>query len=187
MNAKHESDLQGILALQRRNLITNLSKEEILAQGFVTVRHSLNDLQKMNAIEQHVIATENNKVIAYLLAMTSASKNDIPVLVPFFETLENIQFEGQSLTAFNFIVVGQACVDKAYRGQGVFDKCYQFYRTNFQQKYEFVVTEIVAKNHRSQRAHERVGFKTIHEYIAPDNEVWNIVLMDWRKDHQGSK
>ncbi|HTE29935.1 MAG TPA: GNAT family N-acetyltransferase [Chryseolinea sp.] len=180
--ARRESDLHGILELQGRNLVTNLSAEDILGEGFVTVRHSLDDLQKMNAIEQHVIARDNDIVIAYLLAMTSASRNDIPVLVPMFEIFESIQYDGQPLAAFNFIVVGQVCVDKAYRGQGVFDTCYQFYRTAFQKKYQFAVTEIVASNHRSQRAHERVGFKTIHQYIAPDKEVWNIVLLDWRKD-----
>ncbi len=177
--SKTDAELQGILDLQKRNLASNLSRDEIESQGFVTVLHSMQDLEKMNSIEQHVIAKEDDKVIAYLLAMTELSKHDIPVLIPMFEAFDKIMFHGNPLASYNFIVVGQACVDKQYRGQGVFDGCYEHYRKVFS-KYDFAVTEIATSNLRSLRAHQRVGFKSIHKYIAPDGEDWDIVLLDWR-------
>ncbi|HZE83103.1 MAG TPA: GNAT family N-acetyltransferase, partial [Puia sp.] len=80
--ASSDEDLNGIIGLQRSNLPANLTREEMTGQGFVTVVHSLADLKKMNEIEPHIIAKDGDRVIAYLLAMTSASEKDIPVLFP---------------------------------------------------------------------------------------------------------
>ena len=177
--AQDDRNLLGILDLQRRNLATNLQEDEIRSQGFVTVLHSIEDLRKMNAIEQHVIAVDNDQVVAYLLAMTQSSRNDIPVLVPMFDMIETIVFQGQPLSASSYIVVGQACVDRLYRGQGVFDAIYEQYARCFQSRYRYVITEIDAMNTRSLRAHSRVGFKTIHVYTTSSGVTWHIVLWDW--------
>jgi ribosomal protein S18 acetylase RimI-like enzyme len=177
--SQDDHDLKGILTLQKNNLARNLSREEVQSQGFVTVLHRLEDLQKMNAIEQHIIAKENDNVVAYLLAMTEKSKFDIPVLVPMFELFESIAYKSKKLSQYNYMVVGQVCVDKKYRGQGVLDKCYDHYINRFRRKYDFAVTEIATSNQRSLNAHKRVGFKNIHEYVAPDGERWAIVVLEW--------
>lgn len=177
--SQNDKDLQGILDLQQRNLPVNLSPDEMRSQGFVTVMHTIDDLRKMNNIEQHVIAKDRDHVGAYLLAMTKLSRHDIPVLVPMFDIFDNLVVGGQTLAGLNFIVIGQACVGKEYRGQGVFDGCYSHYKEVFKSKYDFAVTEIATKNTRSLQAHKRVGFKSIHKYIAPDTEEWDIVLLEW--------
>jgi hypothetical protein len=115
-SAKSDNDLEGILALQKANLPSSITKEELQSQGFVTVVHSLDDLRKMNEIESHIIAKSDDKVIAYLLAMTSASKNNIPILKPMFQMFDSIDFNGNSVSSYQYIVVGQVCVDKYFRG-----------------------------------------------------------------------
>ena len=177
--ATSSQHLQGILDLQKRNLASNLDESEVRSQGFVTVRHSIGDLQMMNDMERHVIAVDDGRVVAYLLAMTPSSKNDIPVLIPMFDAIESIVYRGKPLAATSYIVVGQACVDKSYRGQGVFDEIYRFYRECFRARYPYVITEIDEANTRSLRAHQRVGFETIKEYTAPNGILWHIVLWDW--------
>jgi hypothetical protein len=177
--AKDDDDLRGIIDLQRRNLPVNLSSEEMKSQGFVTVVHDLSVLQKMHAIEPSVVARDNGRVIAYLLAMTVQSRMDVPVLVPMFELFDSLAFRGKPLSAQNYIVVGQVCVDKVYRGQGILDTCYEHYHRCFSNKYDFAITEIASSNLRSLGAHRRVGFQTIHEYEAPDGEKWCIVLLAW--------
>jgi len=179
--SKDDTDLKSILDLQQSNLPKNLTQEEIASQGFVTVSHRLEDLRKMNSIEQSIIAKENDTVIAYLLAMTEKSKFDIPVLIPMFDLFDSIRYNDTVLSKYNYIVVGQVCVDKSYRGQGVLDKCYAHYIESFRKKYDFAVTEIATINQRSMKAHKRIGFETIHEYMAPDNVAWSIVVLDWEK------
>jgi predicted GNAT superfamily acetyltransferase len=172
-------DLQGILELQQQNLAVNLSAAEILQQGFVTVHHSPEDLQRMHDVEPSIIAKENEQVIAYVLAMTSAARDHIEILRPMFEIFEDVIFKDQLLLQQNFIMIGQVCVAKAHRGKGVFEKCYDAYKEYFQHRYDFAVTEIAERNVRSMKAHSRIGFTTIHTYSSPDGEKWNIVAWDW--------
>jgi GNAT superfamily N-acetyltransferase len=179
--AETESDLQQILRLQQQNLAAALSTEEIREQGFVTVVHSLEDLQRINNIEPHVIAKDDGKVIAYLLAMTERSKEDIPVLRPMFAVFQSLVFAGRGLTQYRYLVVGQVCVDKAYRGQGILDQCYQFYRQTFQSKFDFAITEIDATNGRSLAAHKRIGFQEVHRFHSAAGTEWVIVIWDWNR------
>ncbi|MEJ1238527.1 GNAT family N-acetyltransferase [Chryseolinea sp. T2] len=178
-SATSHQHLQGILELQQRNLAKNLGDHEVLSQGFVTVQHSMEDLQKMNSIERHVIAVHNDRVVAYLLAMTRASRHDIPILVPMFNVIDSIVHNNKPLAVSTYIVVGQACVDKTFRGTGIFDRIYEHYAQTFKSRYEYIITEIDAKNTRSLRAHSRVGFRTVREYVAPNGVTWHIVLRDF--------
>ena len=177
--SKSEQDLAGIIELQKNNVAANLTAEEISNQGFVTVIHSLADLAKMNNIEQHIICKHKEKVIAYLLAMTAKSKNDIPILIPMFEIFKEVFYMGRPVSNYNYIVVGQVCVDKDYRGQGVLDRCYDTYKNFFKNRYDFAITEIASRNLRSINAHKRIGFSEAHRYTSPNMEEWSIVVLDW--------
>ncbi|MDR7127745.1 hypothetical protein J2X69_000073 [Algoriphagus sp. 4150] len=178
--SKSTADLQGIIDLQKANLSTQISVDEKESQGFVFVRHSLEDLGKLNAIEAHVIALDGNHIAAYILAMTKASKADIPQLVPMFRQFDKIEYMGKKVSGYNYIAVGQVCVGKTYRGEGLFDKCYAKYKEAFEGKYDFAITEISTSNLRSIRAHRRIGFDVIHTF-HDGVEEWNIVIWDWRK------
>ena len=177
--ARTDDDLKGILALQKANLSFNLSTEEIASQGFVTVVHDLDTLRQLNEVEPHIIAKQNGKVVAYLLTMTAASPTAIAVLKPMFEMFNRIELNKRPVSSYRYLVVGQACVDKPFRGQGIFDLCYKTYREIYRSEYDFAITEIAARNTRSINAHKRIGFKEVHCYKAPDAEEWSIVIWEW--------
>jgi len=182
VTSETKEDLSGILALQKINLSESLTKEEIKSQGFVTVVHNYDQLKKLNDIEKFIIAKDKNKIIAYLLAMTEQSKSELPVLIPMFDTFNSILFKGKIIASYNYIVVGQVCVAKQYRGQGILDNCYTTYKNHFKGKYDFTITEIDAKNMRSLNAHKRIGFTEIYRYFSSDNTEWCIVLWNWQKE-----
>lgn len=177
--ARSVADLEDILHLQAKNLPQNLTKEQQLRAGFVTVNHSLDLLQQMNREVRSVIGRCEGSLVGYCLAMPESFRHDIPVLVPMFEEIDRLHYKGQALKG-NYLVVGQVCVDESFRGQRVFDTLYSFLLDTHQAAYPFLITEISERNQRSIKAHQRVGFETIHTYQAPDGEVWNIVLWDWR-------
>ena len=56
---------------------------------------------------------------------------------------------------------------------------YQKHKKLYSIKYNLIVTEISASNPRSQKAHENVGFKTIHTYRDKIDE-WKVVVWDWK-------
>lgn len=177
--ANNAADLQGILALQKLNLKDNLTPEERKDQGFLTVAHSFDQLSRMNETEKHIIAKDKDKVIGYLLAMTEESKADIPVLIPMFTLFNETFLHEKPIAGYHYIVIGQACIDKAYRGQGVFDGCYDMYKKNHAHTYDFAITEIAASNTRSLTAHKRIGFKELKTYTSPEHTEWVIVAWDW--------
>ncbi len=111
--------------------------------------------------------------------MTEKSKYDLPVLIPMFELFKSIEFEQKKISSYNYLVVGQVCVDKEYRGTGIIAQCYASYKNYYSNKYDFAVTEIAATNLRSLNAHKRVGFKEIYRYHSEKQIQWVIVLWDW--------
>ena len=179
--SKNTEDLEGILKLQQKNLRADLPPEEIKEQGFVTVAHSLDDLDKMHKHVPNVIVKDGDEVIAYVLGMTEKSKSDIPRLVEMYESFDHIQYKGKSVADYEYIVVGQVCIAKSYRGQGLFDSSYRAYREYFENQFAFAITEIATINLRSMKAHQRVGFETIYTYIDTSDTEWNVVVWDWRK------
>ena len=61
--------------------------------------------------------------------------------------------------------MGQVAVAAGYRGQRVFDRMYAKLREAYMDRYDFVATEVSARNGRSLAAHYRVGFKDL---VCPD-------------------
>lgn len=176
--SQSNADLEGILSLQRENLSSTLSQEEKAEQGFVTIQHNLNQLEAMHAIAPHVLVKENEQVVGYVLAMTLASKELVPLMVPLFENFEQLEIGGKKVTDYNPMVVGQVCVGKSQRGTGVFDKLYTAYREQYAGTYDFAITSIAMSNHRSLAAHQRLGFKVLHTF-QDSLHPWAIVYWDW--------
>lgn len=172
-------ELQLILDLQWQNHKSQLSETEKNEQGFVTVRHSLQELEIMHGIEPSVIAIENGTIAAYIIAMTMVSRMVIPALIPMFEMFDNLHFCDKKLSEYNYMVVGQVCVSKDFRGKGIFSETYEAYKNYFKARYDFAITEIATNNHRSMEAHKKVGFKTIHTYTDEFDIEWNIVVWAW--------
>lgn len=179
--AKTEADLQGILDLQEENLVQNISESEKNDQGFVRVQHNLELLGLLNSIEPHIIAKDGDHVAAYFLAMTKISRNDVPMLVPMFEQFDELLYLGKKVSEYNYMAVGQVCVGKKYRGQGLFFSGYEAYRKAFEKDYDFAITEISISNARSLKAHQKVGFEVIHTF-KDEYETWAIVVWDWNKN-----
>ena len=177
--AQTESDLQGILDLQWENHLSQVSEEVKKADGFVTVRHTPDQIRALQTIAQHVIAVEEDRVVGYILAMTKASRDLIPVLVPMFDQFDRIRYQGKNVSDFEFMVVGQVCVGKDQRGKGLFDQMYSAYQREFSDGFAFAITEIALSNTRSLAAHRRVGFEVIHEF-GDNTQDWAIVVWDWK-------
>lgn len=173
--AQTTTELLAILQLQQANLPHNISKEEAMKQGFVTVIHDLSLLQRMNDTAPHTIAKDDDIVVGYCLSMLPSFRNEIPVLIPMFEMIDTLFWKGKPLSQISYFVMGQTCVAKTYRGQGVFDALYLELKDFFKTRFEVVVTEISKRNLRSWRAHQRVGFELIYEYEDPSGEIWLLV------------
>jgi GNAT superfamily N-acetyltransferase len=177
------AELEQILALQRANLAASVSEQEAREQGFVTAVHSLEVLQQMHALAPSVVAVSDGEVIGYALTMLVEARRYVPILEPMFELFEGLSWRGVRLASIPFYVMGQVCVAKQARGQGVFDALYRGHRDAYRERFELLVTEVSERNARSLRAHERVGFEPLHRYR---DRVDNWVILGWDFGKSGS-
>lgn len=180
-NPQNQEDLQKILDLQQANLPKNITAEEAKEQGFVTVEHDLELLSAMNAEHPHIIAKDGDEVVGYALVMAKKFQDSVPVLIPMFEQFNAVEYQGKKMRDYNYFTMGQVCIAKGYRGQGIFGGMYHKMGEQLSNIFEMVLTEIATKNVRSMRAHAKVGFKVLNVYNSPiGNEEWAIVGWDFR-------
>lgn len=170
------ADLQRILDLQRENLAANIDGDDLRAQGFVTATHSLQSLQQMHELGPSIIAKSGDHLAGYALTMLVEARRCVPILDPMFQLLEQLTWRGRPLRQVLHYVMGQVCIAKPHRGQGLFDALYQGHQAHYRDRFELLATEVSARNPRSLRAHERVGFETLHTYR---DEVDEWVVIGW--------
>jgi ribosomal protein S18 acetylase RimI-like enzyme len=143
------------------------------AEGFVTIEHTLDLLKRMHAVAPSIVARDGPSLAGYALVMPVQCRFSIPILEPMFQRLDSLGMLEQ-----RFYVMGQICVGKRWRGQGVFDLLYQAHRRHLRAIYDYSVTEVATRNTRSMRAHERVGFTVIDRYRDATDE-WALLRWDW--------
>lgn len=172
-------ELQQIYDLSFQNLRTNISQEEIAKEGFTSWQYSLELLQQLHSQQPSVIVKDDDKVIAYALVALMESRVFHKDLETLMHGLSKLSYNDKLLNEYNFYAMGQICIHKDYRGIGVFPMLYDHHKELFQNRFDFVVTDISINNPRSIRAHEKVGFKTIYTYTDAVDE-WNVVVWDWK-------
>ena len=173
-----DEELQQILQLQQENLLPNIDDAEMQSQGFVTLCHDMKTLKEMHGLGPSVIIKDDKKVVAYALTMFRECRQLIPDLEPMFALFDKLSWNNQPLNQYRFYVMGQVCVAKTYRGKGLFEQLYDHHKKIYQPQFDLFVTEISTRNHRSLRAHEKIGFTTIHTHRDKLDE-WRVVAWDW--------
>ncbi len=173
-----QEEVLGILKLQKSNIEDALSPEEARKEGFVTVKHQMDDLNKICGPYGHTIAKDGNTVIGYAITMLPDYSEKISVLKPMFDILHGLKWKENNLTNYEYIAMGQICIDKDYRGKGIFSGLYSYMQRSFSNRYSFVITEIATRNIRSLKAHQHIDFQVIHQF-SDTTDDWNIVLWDW--------
>ena len=172
-------ELKEIVELQTQNLKQNIGSEEMKSQGFVTMTHNIDVLKQMNDLAPSVLAKEGDQLAGYALTMLKECRNLVPDLNSMFDLLDDLKWKGKELRQYQFYVMGQICVSLPFRGKGVFETLYDYHRKIYSPKFDFIVTEVATRNTRSMRAHEKVGFKIIHQHRDEIDE-WAVVLWDWQ-------
>jgi len=167
--AKTTDELLQILSLQKINLRASVTAEEMQHEGFVTVSHDLDLLTRMNTAFPHIIAKDNDKVVGYALSMVSSFKNEITVLQPMFQELEELHIQ-------NYLAMGQICIAKSHRKQGLFRGLYEAMKKASYPKYEFIITEVDTTNSRSLGAHLAIGFDRICTYHSLGQD-WELISL----------
>jgi ribosomal protein S18 acetylase RimI-like enzyme len=174
-----DDELLQVHHLNQQNLKQNLDEDARRQEGFVTWLYSLDLLKKMHQLSPGIIVRDKEKVIAYALTTPKESKTFHSDLEILFHNLETVQYKNKPLSSYHFYCMGQICVAKEYRGKGIVNMLYQKHKEAYSELYDFLLTEISTSNHRSLKAHEKIGFKSIYTYRDSVDE-WDVVIWDWK-------
>jgi hypothetical protein len=173
-----QADLEGIIALQRINHTKALDEAARKVQGFVTMEYTVPQLLQMSGAYRHVIAKLDGQVAGYALVMLEQQRAPFTFLLPMFDHIEASRFKGKAIRDTRWFVMGQVCIARAARGQGVFDAMYATMREQMQHDFDLIATEVSEHNGPSLGAHQRVGFSTI-ETPEPQKDEWRVIAWDW--------
>ncbi|MBC3872478.1 GNAT family acetyltransferase [Undibacterium flavidum] len=139
------SDIPGILALQERNLLSNLSEAE-QKNGFVTTAFTVAQIEELLRYGGVFVAVETSAhdqsetVTGYALAGTWAFFAQWPIFPFMLGRLPALHFEEQAITEANSFQYGPVCVDAAYRGLGVFPRLFEAMRLGMCERYSIGAT-----------------------------------------------
>jgi ribosomal protein S18 acetylase RimI-like enzyme len=168
-------DILQMKALQWANLKQNITDEEARTQGFLTATYSEEYFKEMHDAEPAIVAKDGDKVVGYALVATQEVRKGHDLVEGLFNSIDECMYDGVLLSAQKYVVVGQLCVAKEYRGMKLVDRMYQHFAESMYPVYQYVVTDVDVDNTRSLRAHERSGFEVIGT-LEYGGKKWNIVL-----------
>jgi hypothetical protein len=174
-----DSELEGIKKLQENNLRRSLSDEEAASQGFVTAEYTMDFLRLMHEQSPSVIAKDEDEVVGYALVALKSVRHRHELLGDLFNTIDKISYRNQLLEQANYVVVGQLCVSKNYRGLGLVRQMYQYFKSCLSGTFDYCITDVAQDNPRSLNAHLKCGFQVI-DTLQYGGLGWDIVLWDWK-------
>ena len=166
---------QKIVELQFLNLPSTLTEDEAKIEGFVTLGHTVKLLEEMNTPYPHIISMNGDDLVGYTLVMLKGFKEVFPVLAPIVDVINELSYNNELLGDSKYFIMGQVCIAKNARGQGIFKKLYDRLEEQMKSDFDYMITVISIQNKRSLRAHEKVGFETIKIDTSKGRD-WVIVL-----------
>jgi len=173
-------EISAIKELQNLNLRPNISDTEAASEGFLTASYTIAYLQAMNADAPSVIAKMGDKVVGYAMVTTHNLRDGHDLMADLFNTIDRTSYGGRLLSETDYVVVGQLCLAKEFRGLGLVQQMYNHFKDCYADRFEYLVTDVAQANVRSLKAHKKTGFQVI-DTLTYGGIGWDIVLWDWRR------
>lgn len=181
LSLANNNDIEGVLVLQEKYLVTNLTDEQKI-DGFVTTPFN-HDLLIGVIQNNGLFVAKNNEevIIAYVFAESWMFFSRYPIFEYMISLMPDLKFENHLFNTENSFQYGPVCIDKNYRGKGLLNQLFELMRENVVKKYPFSLTFINKINTPSMKAHtEKLGWTAISEFQFNDNQ-YVILAYDMQK------
>ena len=158
-----QTDLPAVRELLEALYIDNLSEAE-RAQGFLSVRFTLEDLAQMVAEAGIVIAADGPQVVGAVCSSPWRAGEGRGVLGAMSRAIEITSFEGRPLASRRLIVFGPAAMAPAHRGRHVLRGLYESLRRHVAGRWDTGVVFVAHANPHSMRGCEAFGMNRIVDF-----------------------
>ncbi|WP_198552901.1 GNAT family acetyltransferase [Psychromonas sp. Urea-02u-13] len=168
-------DIDEVLTLHYRYQIDSI-RDEDKSDGFITTAFTKEHLSSLIESERGLfIACVDNKIVAYAMAASWDFWAQWPLFQFMIKNLHDACCLEQTITKENSYQYGPVCVDKSVRGQGVFERVFEFSLAKMSARYPIMVTFINKVNPRSYEAHTRkTSLKVIKHFEFNNNNYYKL-------------
>ena len=159
------ADIPGVLALQEKYLLRNLTEDE-RKRGFVTTPFTAEQIEEVIKQNGIFIATnEEGAIIAYAFAGSWKYFEQWEIFNFMVSRFPQLSFQSGAINTENSFQYGPICIDIPYRGKGLLNQLFEEMRIEFVKKYPISVTFINKVNEVSTKAHtQKLGWEVIDEF-----------------------
>ncbi|MGH8631559.1 MAG: GNAT family N-acetyltransferase [Burkholderiales bacterium] len=171
-----ENDWSEVFTLQEANLAWNLSAED-RAGGFLSARFSGEQFQAMNTGGAVVVARDSETLAGYAYASTQAFNAGVPIIAAIMEAFARLSLLGRPLQSPATVIYGPVCVERAYRGKGVFHGLIATLKQELRGRYETAAAFIAKSNARSLAAHvQGLGMAIVGDFEFDGSSFWIVAF-----------
>ena len=174
------NEIVAIKILQEENLKKNISEDEAACEGFVSAEYTLDFLKHINKIIPSIIAMNGSELVGYSLIITRESGDVHDLLNDLIQSIDTVSYKGSLLSNRRYVLGGQLCIKKGYRGRGLPQRLYAALKEATHKEFDMCVTDVAQSNPRSLKAHLRAGFQVV-DAKTYGGLHWDIVLLDYNQ------
>lgn len=168
------TDIQGILALQSKNLVSELSEEQKATNGFVTTPFTPDLLQEIIFIGGAYVTVIEDQVVAYLFGGSWPYYEKWPIFPYMTARFPGLKFKDWVITTENSFQYGPVCIDVNHRGKKIIRHLFETMRKDFIRTYPLAVTFINQANQVSTKAHLKIGWVIVDEFEYDQNYYFGL-------------
>lgn len=171
----NSSDIEGILALQKSNLYSELTAAQ-RTRGFVTTPFTIPQIEEIIEEDGIFVVERKGQIIAYAFAGTWKYFEQWAIFPFMAVRLPGLSFKGGEITTSNSFQYGPVCIDAQYRGKKLLNSIFEVMRLEFVQKFPISITFINKVNQISLRAHQKLGWEIVDEFHFNDNQYLGLAF-----------
>ncbi|MCX7122451.1 MAG: GNAT family N-acetyltransferase [Gammaproteobacteria bacterium] len=165
-------DFDNMVQLQNKYLKSALSIEE-QANGFLSVAFTADQFRAMDQdLCIAVCVSDQYQLVGYLCSSTPQFNQQFPLLAAMINRFPHIQYHGKPLSAYRSFLTGPGCIDKSFRGQGIYLNLYQKLFEMLPPGYEVALTMIANDNPRSLTGSKNSGREVLGQFEFNEKLFW---------------
>ncbi len=170
-------DIPGILRLASAYFAGHLSEEERQG-GFLSARFTREQMEEMARDLAVIVAVEQNEVAGFGCASRLGFPRHPLVVARMIGQLDKILYQGRPLNSYKLFIWGPVCIDRPYRGRGLFRALFGRLLKEVVGDFELGVTLVARDNPHSLQAHVTgLGMKPVGEFTYK-GQVYMILVIE---------
>ncbi len=138
-------DIDMVLELQRKNLVSNMTDEE-KKNGFVTTPFTLKQLNDMIQVDGRFVLDEDGAVVGYAMAAGWDYFEGRPMFDYMIERFSGLNYKGTTIVRDNSFQYGPVCIAGEKRGTHTLPALFEEMRAHMSSSFD-VGTTFINKNH----------------------------------------